>query len=177
MPKPTENKQPVIEADKKLEESDLLSFLDEPVQKFDTPDLPESEKEEQYDHFEVVEDKPTAKAPKTPEESSGMASRYVKLFDKGFSNIAAVYASGNTEDFKIDQDDQNDLADPLAELIADNKILDLPPGWALVVTAGIIYAPLIMKAVGSRRDHKALAEKEPKKEVKTVIVEEEKDTA
>jgi len=145
-------------------ENEFLEFLDQPVQEFEAPDLPEPE----LDPF-TDEPEEELSAPERKKQSSGMAVRYVKLFDKGFSNLAASYSSGKKQEYAIDESDQEDLAEPLSELIAENKILDLPPGWVLIITALIIYAPLAMKAVGERKDHKALIEIESKEK-------EEKDT-
>lgn len=146
-------------------ENEFLEFLDQPVQEFDAPELPEPELEP--DPFDIeVEEAEILSAPERKKQSTGMAIRYVKLFDKGFSNIAAAYSSGDVEEYKTDESDKQDLAEPLAELIAENKLLDLPPGWALVITALIIYAPMAMKAVKERKDNKILKEVESKNNTK-----------
>lgn len=172
MPSPKE--EPIITETVNSNESEFLSFLENPVQEFDAPELPKEEQDQEPDIFSFEEES-EIKKPLGKIESNKMALRYVKLFDKGFSHFAAVYSSGQTTDYQIDDDDAADLADPLAELIATNKILDLPPGWALAITALIIYAPLTMKAIGQRKDNKVLETKKNESVVEAETEEEHTD--
>lgn len=164
--------------EKEANENEFLKFLETPVQAFEAPELPIEEEENLEDDENSLyfdkDDEPIN--PKSEKESLRMASRYVKLFDKAFSGLAAAYSSGDVDDYKITQGDQDDLADPLAELIAEKKLLDLPPGWALAITALIIYAPLTIKAVKEHKDYKVIEKtKAEKPENKTIEDKEDKE--
>jgi len=163
---------------KESTKNEFIDFLETPVQEFEAPEFLESEEESDPFNFDMASEGKKASTSEREKNSLSMADRYVKMFDKAFSNLAAVYSSGDASDYQIDSNDQKDLADPLAELIAENDFLDLPPGWALIVTAFIIYGPLAMKAVGERKDAKALKEFEglTVKKAKSTDVEEKTDS-
>lgn len=135
-------------------------FFDEEVEEFHQPEI--------EDTLEFVEVEETGDlSPENQEEVSPQRRRaranknakaFVNMGASGFASFAAVYARADNSEFLIDPEDQRTIAEPLSDVLYENKSLDLPPGWALVLAILIAFVPMTIKAIQMRREYKALEE-------------------
>jgi len=110
-------------------------FFDEEVEEFSQPEIEaplefvevdETEELEQDQEEQISPQRRRARANKN-------AKAFVNMGASGFASFAAVYARAESEEFLIDDGDQRTIAEPLSDVLYENKSLDLPPGWALVL--------------------------------------------
>ncbi len=153
---------------------DGFGFLDEPLQEFDEPEL-----QDEFADIEFLGGEEASEASYKPDGRTARkrANGYVRMANKGIAALASVYSGAPAENFTIDKEDEEELAKPLAEIIKTNKAMDLPPGWMLVITALIIYFPIVLNAISLRKEKKK-AEKEEKerKELENKLLKEKKES-
>jgi hypothetical protein len=159
--------QPKYHNSESSEEINNFSFdiFKEPVEEFQEPEK-EIEDEIIYNQelngLENDDQEEDISPQKRRARAKKNARNYVKMASTGFASLAAAYADADSEEFLIDEDEQSDIADPLSDVIYERQIIDLPPGWMVVIFALIAFFPMIIKAINLRKDNKALKEAESK---------------
>jgi len=168
MPEPTYN---TTETETKSEVS--WAFFDEDVEEFQQPEIQEPLEFVEVDQSQESEEdqEETISPQRRRARANKNAKSFVNMGASGFASFAAVYAHAESEEFLIDDEDKQTIIDPLSDVLYENKSLDLPPGWALVIAILISFVPMIIKTIQFRRDHKALEEAKKK----TIELEEKKE--
>ena len=149
--------EPTYHTSDKEDSSEVtFEFFDEEVEEFQEPEIQKLEFVEVEESEESEQEEEQISPQRRRARANKNAKAFVNMGASGFSSIAAIYARAESEDFQIEEEDRKIIAEPLSDVLYENKSLDLPPGWALVVAILLVFVPMTIKAIQMRRDHKAL---------------------
>lgn len=151
-------------------EDDFLKAFGEPLQKFKNnteeivQELEETEKETDYFENEQTEQTNTEDKRKIKKFNVKTSKTIVSLVDKFFAFALSIYSlSENIDDYKIDQDDFDELVEYISLMLPDDKKV-FPLWLQLTITASMTWSPLIMKAHRDRKETIELRDQRQKNE-------------
>ncbi len=149
--------QPTLSNDSS-EQKEVFKFLDDEVEQFEEPEIIDNDLEYSEPGKEYAEDDEENELSNRDKRTRAKknAKQYVRMASNGFASLAAVYASSDSEDFLLEEEDQSDIAVPLSDVLYESRSMNLPPGWMLIIAVLISFTPLIIKAINTRKDNKAL---------------------
>ena len=126
----------------------------EPQPETPTPDAGDLGHLANPDGLAFIDPAPTILEPEpeevSPEKAQRTGMRIARLVDTGIDFALSNFVAHNSESYRADERDLQDIAECWGEL-AQEKGWSIGPEWSLIILYVMVYGPLVKQAVTDRR--------------------------